>query len=248
MDSQQHKVIVTGNVEADTLIKKLLRSGKHAELWPEKKEKKSGKSKNNKDQKNIEEEGDGEQKNTDGSNGGIGKDTDGGDTDKDEESEEVGGENVGGNSGGGGGGGGGGGKKKRKKKKKGQNGNSLNGDGGGNSGGGGGSENFSDVLPGGGSPMSPHDMAPPMEAVNLSPPHQHMYPYPPMNYPPQVPYGMSYNMAYPSASNASYYVPPMHANRYSHHGIYGPPPPPPLPSDPIYTHSDYDDESSCSIM
>lgn len=246
MDSQQHKVIVTGNVEADTLIKKLLRSGKHAELWPEKKEKKSGKSKNNKDQKNIEEDGDAEQKNTDGSNGGIGKDTDGGDTDKeDKESEDVGGESVGGNNGGsgsGGGGGGGGGKKKKKKKKKGQNGNSLNGDGGGVGG-----ENFGDVLPSGGSPMSPHDMAPPIAAMNFSPPHQHIYPYPPMNYPPQVPYGMSYNMAYPSASNASYYVPPMHANSYSHHGIYGPPPP--LTSDPIYTYNDDDDdESVCSIM
>lgn len=247
MDSQQHKVIVTGNVEADTLIKKLLRSGKHAELWPEKKEKKSGKSKNNKDQKNIEEDGDAEQKNTDGSNGGIGKDTDGGDTDKeDKESEDVGGESVGGNNGGsgsGGGGGGGGGKKKKKKKKKGQNGNSLNGDSGGVGG-----ENFGDVLPSGGSPMSPHDMAPPIAAMNFSPPHQHIYPYPPMNYPPQVPYGMSYNMAYPSASNASYYVPPMHANSYSHHGIYGPPPP--LTSDPIYTYNDDDDddESVCSIM
>ncbi|PKU68479.1 heavy metal-associated isoprenylated plant protein 36 [Dendrobium catenatum] len=37
IDSQQQKVTVTGNVEADTLIKKLVKSGKHAELWPEKK-------------------------------------------------------------------------------------------------------------------------------------------------------------------------------------------------------------------
>ncbi|CAL9169081.1 unnamed protein product [Musa hybrid cultivar] len=37
VDPQQHKVIVTGNVEADILIKKLLKAGKHAELWPEKK-------------------------------------------------------------------------------------------------------------------------------------------------------------------------------------------------------------------
>ncbi|KAK9945633.1 hypothetical protein M0R45_011138 [Rubus argutus] len=47
IDSQQHKVTVTGNVEAETLLKKLLRSGKHAELWPE--NKKGKKSKKNKD-------------------------------------------------------------------------------------------------------------------------------------------------------------------------------------------------------
>nr|GLL47839.1 heavy metal-associated isoprenylated plant protein 36-like [Ipomoea trifida] len=45
IDEKQHKVTVTGNVEADALIKKLIRSGKNAEMWHEKssfKEKKSG--------------------------------------------------------------------------------------------------------------------------------------------------------------------------------------------------------------
>lgn len=38
VDSQQHKVVVTGNVEAEMLIKRLLiKAGKHAELWQEKK-------------------------------------------------------------------------------------------------------------------------------------------------------------------------------------------------------------------
>lgn len=49
IDSQQHKATVTGNVKAETLIKKLVKTGKHAELWPEKfagKEKKSGKAGN----------------------------------------------------------------------------------------------------------------------------------------------------------------------------------------------------------
>ncbi|CAL9065755.1 unnamed protein product, partial [Musa banksii] len=32
---QQHKVVVIGNVAAETLVKKLTKSGKHAELWPE---------------------------------------------------------------------------------------------------------------------------------------------------------------------------------------------------------------------
>ncbi|CAL9078955.1 unnamed protein product [Musa textilis] len=54
---QQHKVVVIGNVAAETLVKKLTKSGKHAELWPEplpdgggggkkKKKKKKKKSKN----------------------------------------------------------------------------------------------------------------------------------------------------------------------------------------------------------
>ncbi|KAG9444763.1 hypothetical protein H6P81_016103 [Aristolochia fimbriata] len=43
IDSQQHKVTVTGNVDADTLIKRLLKSGKVAELLPEKSEKKDKK-------------------------------------------------------------------------------------------------------------------------------------------------------------------------------------------------------------
>ncbi|KAG1326227.1 heavy metal-associated isoprenylated plant protein 36 [Cocos nucifera] len=47
IDSQQQKVVVTGNVEAETLIKKLLKTGKHAELWPEKKPNNTGDSNNN---------------------------------------------------------------------------------------------------------------------------------------------------------------------------------------------------------
>ncbi|KAH0994860.1 hypothetical protein GBA52_018724 [Prunus armeniaca] len=51
VDTRQQKVTVTGNVEAETLIKKLTKSGKHAELWPDQKpnnsnEKKKGKGKN----------------------------------------------------------------------------------------------------------------------------------------------------------------------------------------------------------
>ncbi|GLT28934.1 hypothetical protein SLA2020_038360 [Shorea laevis] len=48
IDLRQHKVTVIGNVDADTLIKKLVKAGRHAELWPEKadqKEKKQGKGK-----------------------------------------------------------------------------------------------------------------------------------------------------------------------------------------------------------
>ncbi|PON39486.1 Heavy metal-associated domain containing protein [Parasponia andersonii] len=49
VDLKQQKVTVTGNVDSETLIKKLVKNGKHAELWPEKaqsKGKKRGKGKN----------------------------------------------------------------------------------------------------------------------------------------------------------------------------------------------------------
>ncbi|XP_051129729.1 heavy metal-associated isoprenylated plant protein 36-like [Andrographis paniculata] len=36
IDTQLQKVTVTGNIDAQTLIKKLVKTGKHAELWPEK--------------------------------------------------------------------------------------------------------------------------------------------------------------------------------------------------------------------
>ncbi|CAN6353778.1 unnamed protein product [Urochloa humidicola] len=35
IDMQQHKVVVIGNVSADALVKKLHKTGKHAEPWPE---------------------------------------------------------------------------------------------------------------------------------------------------------------------------------------------------------------------
>ncbi|CAL9771557.1 unnamed protein product, partial [Musa acuminata subsp. burmannicoides] len=55
VDVENKKVTVQGNVDSETLINKLARSGKHAQLWPQKKQKqaappaKNG-NKNNKDQ------------------------------------------------------------------------------------------------------------------------------------------------------------------------------------------------------
>ncbi|KAJ4825990.1 hypothetical protein Tsubulata_033214 [Turnera subulata] len=49
IDPQLQRVTVTGNIGAETLIKKLSKTGKHAELWPEKlstKEKAAGKGNN----------------------------------------------------------------------------------------------------------------------------------------------------------------------------------------------------------
>lgn len=60
IDPQQQKVIVTGNVEAETLIKKLIRNGRSAELWPEPKrilKQKKPKKKENSD----DDDDDGEQ-------------------------------------------------------------------------------------------------------------------------------------------------------------------------------------------
>ncbi|KAF3454521.1 hypothetical protein FNV43_RR04969 [Rhamnella rubrinervis] len=60
IDLKQHKVTVTGDIDADTLIKKLVKTGKHAELWPEsradqqhsKDKKKKSKGKKNKEKQN----------------------------------------------------------------------------------------------------------------------------------------------------------------------------------------------------
>ncbi|KAJ1385556.1 Heavy metal-associated domain, HMA [Sesbania bispinosa] len=58
IDLRQQKVVVTGNVDGNTLIKKLTKAGKHAELWPEKppesKKKKQGKPENKEKQSDAE--------------------------------------------------------------------------------------------------------------------------------------------------------------------------------------------------
>ncbi|KAI9180465.1 hypothetical protein LWI28_005029 [Acer negundo] len=106
IDSQQHKVTVTGNVDSDTLIKRLAKSGKYAELWPEK----PAEKKDKKPAKNPEIAADGDKLPEEG-------DIKGGEIE--EATDESGG---------------GGGGKKKKKKKKGQNGNNSGNDGGENTG------------------------------------------------------------------------------------------------------------------
>ncbi|PON88313.1 Heavy metal-associated domain containing protein [Trema orientale] len=59
IDSQQHRVTVTGNVDVQILIKKLVKTGKHAEVWREREnlkeeEKFSGKVKNEGKEKDPE--------------------------------------------------------------------------------------------------------------------------------------------------------------------------------------------------
>ncbi|CAK7348279.1 unnamed protein product [Dovyalis caffra] len=247
VDSYQHKVTVTGNVDAQTLIKKLMRSGKYAELWPqnsENKEKNSGKSKKNgkqKSPKDVQEVGgdDHHQKSTQAekpetdakSSVGIGGD----DQDSDAESDDAGVESaalVAAAAGGGGSG------KKKKKKKKKPNGNSSNGANGDNSGG-----VPADSM---GPSMAALDSAPSMPPLmSHSPPQQHVYTYPPMYYPPPPVYGINYNTAYRSGSE-SYYAHPMHAHHIHYHQERYQPPAPPF--DPINEFGDDDNETGCSVM
>ncbi|GKV04923.1 hypothetical protein SLEP1_g17010 [Rubroshorea leprosula] len=227
IDSQQHKVIVNGNVGAETLIKKLMRSGKHAELWPEKaeKEEKPGKSKNNEKQK---EPKDSEDEVRDGGDKKLAKQPEqeaknGGnqppevDNKGSHESEETGGENGGNQNG------------VKKKKNKGKKGNSSDGNGDNN--------NHGEMMPA--DPPSAvattPDSAPPMASMNLNPAFQLPAPYPAMYHTPP-PSGINYNMAYPSAGT-SYFAPSISC------------PPPPL--DPIGNSGEDDyneDEVGCAIM
>lgn len=54
IDLRQQRVVVIGNVESETLIKKLVKTGKHAELWPEKADSKQKKNKGKNKGKNKE--------------------------------------------------------------------------------------------------------------------------------------------------------------------------------------------------
>lgn len=245
IDSEQHKVTVTGNVDAQRLIKKLLKSGKQAELWPEltnpqQNENKPNKSKKNKNQNQLKEaNSDDKPKNL------AVKNENPGGNDKEKQNENppekpaAGGESEGifqpnrnGITGSGGNGGG------KKKKKKGQKGNTPN---------------AGDANGGGNAPAAPvGEMSPPVGAMNvgMGPPHHEVYPYPPNPYPPPTPvYGVSYNTAYPSTSSSSYYAPQVYDYTYSRPYAYPPTP----PSDPITSFShhgydDVDDEGGCSIM
>ncbi|XP_022759699.1 heavy metal-associated isoprenylated plant protein 35-like [Durio zibethinus] len=234
IDSQQHKVTVTGSVDAETLIKKLTKSRKYVELWPEKKEKKPGKPKNNEKQKDEEEAGDNHDPNNNSAenpelaaakNGGAGGVKGSARDDQPPTGDQMGGESEEPDTAESSGGGSNGGKKKKKKGQKGNPG--PNGDASG------------DTL----LPLAHPDQAPPMTSINLSPPNQPMYPFSHMCYGPPL-YGVSHNTTYPS-SGSSFYTPTVLFNEN------GPPAP---PSDPIEKineddYYDYDDEQGgCSIM
>ncbi|XP_077243252.1 uncharacterized protein LOC143883832 [Tasmannia lanceolata] len=77
IDSKQHKVTVNGDIDAETVIKKLVKNGKQAELWPENKEKEpeeqevtGGKNNEKEETKNSENGGsEAEKKNKENSEG-----------------------------------------------------------------------------------------------------------------------------------------------------------------------------------
>ncbi|WOL15741.1 hypothetical protein Cni_G24522 [Canna indica] len=133
-DSQQHKVVVTGNVAPETLIKKLNKTGKHAELWPEppkpldnaagggggggKKKKGKNKNKNRNDGGRANEPPENAESNQTASGDHDGSDKPDGEANGKEAAppaEKQGGPDKPAANAGGGGGGGGGGKKKGKK-------------------------------------------------------------------------------------------------------------------------------------
>ncbi|KAE8691265.1 40S ribosomal protein S21-2 [Hibiscus syriacus] len=258
-DLKQQKATVKANlhVNVDTLIKKLVKKGRHAELWPEQKAKK-GKSKNKDKQANTEEIGDDkDQKETvkvevlsvlqDGASKGCEND------DKDKqvpltgnqsavpERKGGGGGESEGNSGGGG-----------KKKKKGRKGNA--------------SVNFEEAdhpADAGGTASTgpqvtcfgPHGSIP-MTSPNRSPPRQHLnldenltcYPAPPL-------YFTGYNTTYSSGYGASYYTSPSpHSYMYMHLRNTSEHPSSDMClsyiSQPSYTFELFSDENpnACSIM
>ncbi|GMI69408.1 hypothetical protein HRI_000610100 [Hibiscus trionum] len=243
IDSQQHKVTVTSSVDAETLIKKLTKLGKHVELWPEskpeKKDKKPGKTNNNEKQKDGGEEAGGGDKHDPkinnsaekpkpaaSKNGGAGAAAAKGSArdNQHQAGDQMGGkseephhpQSTNGASNGG----------NKKKKNKGQKGNP----GGPNS----------ETQPGGDiqSATALPVLARPEASIDLIPPNQPMYPYTPLLY--GSPFcGVSYNTTCPS-STSSYYAPTMR---------YVPPAPPSYPNDKFSEDYYYDDdESGCSIM
>ncbi|KAJ8573870.1 hypothetical protein K7X08_010381 [Anisodus acutangulus] len=225
IDTQQQKVIVTGNVEADTLIKKLVKNGRSAELWPEPKpilkEKKPKKIENSDDDDEQEDDEDNNNektaenpeanmKNNGPPRHGVrfgGVETITVDV-KDVRLDERSSENVGiverfpaaeqkpG--------GGGGAKKKKKKKKKKSGNNNANAGAGSN---GAPPSSESEVAK-----VGPNQM---MDQANPGHPFQHnpySNPYdqnPPSYYVPQQTCVVSYNAAHPTVSTASpcYYIP-----------------------------------------
>ncbi|KAI9082579.1 hypothetical protein K1719_035448 [Acacia pycnantha] len=234
IDSQQHKVRVTGNVDAETLVKKLLRSGKVAELLPQEK---VDKKDNNKPAKSKgggggkEKEPSSDQKNTEPA---VKEDYQKGpasDNNNNDEGDEAGGQK----------------KKKKNKKNKGQNGpvppNNNDNEGAGEE------SSKLEALPVTASPVTA------MASMNPRPQLQQPYPYPPQQqyYSPPQPqpyqYGLSYSTAYP-ISTSSYYAPNFMHSHYNDNPYSRLPLPPPPPSDPFgHRHVGHDEyESVCSIM
>ncbi|XP_027338307.1 heavy metal-associated isoprenylated plant protein 35-like [Abrus precatorius] len=196
IDPHQQKVTVTGSVGVETLLRKLVRAGKHAEIWPENldgKGKITGKGEKNK--KNEQRESKSlENKGTENSDA------------KCESSDSKTGDNSPGKSPavdqvspeGGQGEGGGGGSSKNKKKKGPGDGNGSRGVGSAASG-----------APAHTGFQFQNLVGQQMGQVNLSPTRQQSFSYPESGYYPPMFYVATYNRLYPMAriGGPSYYVP-----------------------------------------
>ncbi|XP_073158263.1 uncharacterized protein [Henckelia pumila] len=262
IDSIQQRVLVTGNVDSEALIKKLVKSGKPAEIWPGephdkegKKPEKSKKSKSKKDSKDCKDsETSNDQKKpakkdeiSPTKDNGHAKDQDD-DTSADDcapVAEENGSSkpelSVPAGAGGG--------KKKKKKGKKGNN-QSTNG----------GDDNGGSIVAAPASGRTPPPAAglipePPNDPMNLRPSCQQMFSFPQHSYIAAPEYGMSYNTSQPAGvtSSTSYYAMPfpMHSYAYSNPYYYAPPPPrsdATMDVNGLDDHYNDDDAFGCSVM
>ncbi|XP_043718918.1 heavy metal-associated isoprenylated plant protein 35-like [Telopea speciosissima] len=268
IDSQQHKVTVTGNVDAETLIKKLAKTGKYAELWPDKAEKegkKSEKGKNTEKQKDSKsnEKGDVGNEAENKSPENVEPKTESTDKSKDKSSEGDGANNKNND----------GDQNKDTAKSEGKNGENSNagvdqkevsndGDGAAEKAGGGNGDKKkkrkgqkgNDVNNEGvGDTSDPIPTESTAAFTNVSPPQHHPYPYPyPYPYPTYVGppvYAVNYHTAHPSASYAaSYYArPPPYSHTYTAAESYSPPPRQPSDSDSFEMFSD-ENANGCVVM
>ncbi|XP_061349139.1 heavy metal-associated isoprenylated plant protein 35-like [Gastrolobium bilobum] len=256
VDAQQHKVTVTGSVGVEILIRKLVKAGKHAEIWPENlagKGKTSCKAKKNNEQRDPESKEKHSATNAkknliSGKSRGI-ESADKYNNESNISNSKTGGsspensppgglapepDRKGGKSEGGTGKSGGEGSGKRKKKK---------GQSGGSGSNGLSSASTSAPAHTGFQFQCPDEV---VGQVNLSPTRQQSYPYPVTYYPPLV-YFATYNRLCPMGTmgGPSYYVPP---SPYMYAGMdqY----PCQMQSTPLVSFEIFSDDNAngCSIM
>ncbi|XP_057540207.1 heavy metal-associated isoprenylated plant protein 35-like [Amaranthus tricolor] len=247
VDTRQHKVIVTGNVDANTLIRKLEKSGKHAELWPnfQQAPQKIDEQINQEQQQQQQENQNQNQNQAQPQNQipNVEQHQQGPENSGQQQPQQVkevrfeennpsAGDPQKPPANNAGNGGGDGGSKKKKKKKKANTANNGNANPNNN----GGNVNAAGnpgVVQGGDNGPPPTDSNPPPPAppqnpnpsppVNMSTPSQpqncRVYEHPPTYYAPPPVYAVSYNTAYPSSYSASYYsAPPPYSYAYVHQG------------------------------
>ncbi|KAJ7980261.1 Heavy metal-associated isoprenylated plant protein [Quillaja saponaria] len=242
IDLQQQKVAVTGSVGVETLIKKLNKSGKHAEIWPENVAGKSKKSKKSKKKNEEDPESDENlsdrpeaKLNSDKNRGGeIARKSDGESQSIDSKvggnslgNCPVGGQSAAADNNGNQSEGAAVKRSGKKKKKKGQNGNNGS---------------IGTGPPSSGAPLNPSQAAgPEMGQINSN----LTYPFPSSDYPPMA-YAASYNRIYPFVKiGTTYYVPSSAYTLAGKHQETFQVQPSPLASFEIFSD---ENANACSIM